>query len=55
MTSKGWKVDWNFEAERPGDQALVPQVEQLEAYILNLRFFIQDNEPTSLRNIAPSI
>ncbi len=52
MTSKGWKVDWNFEAEQPGDQALMPQTEQLEAYILNLRFFIQDNEPTSLRNIA---
>jgi hypothetical protein len=52
MTSKGWKVDWNFEAERPGDQALMPEVEHLEAYILNLRFFVQDNEPTSLRNIA---
>jgi hypothetical protein len=52
MTSKGWKVDWNFEADRPGDQALMPQVEHLEAYILNLRFFVQDNEPTSLRNIA---
>jgi len=52
MTSKGWKVDWNFEAERPGDQALMPEVEHVEAYILNLRFFVQDNEPTSLRNIA---
>jgi hypothetical protein len=30
----------------------MPQLEQLEAYILNLRFFVQDNEPTSLRNIA---
>ncbi len=52
MTSKGWKVDWNFEEDRPGEEALMPQVEHLEAYILNLRFFVQDNEPTSLRNIA---
>jgi hypothetical protein len=52
MTSQGWKLDWNFETERPGDQALVPEVEHLEAYILNLRFFVQDNEPTSLRNMA---
>jgi len=52
MTSKGWKLDWNFETERPGDQALMPEVEHLEAYVLNLRFFVQDNEPTSLRNMA---
>jgi len=52
MTSKGWKVSWNFETDQPGDDARMPDVEHLEAYILNLRFFIQDNEPTSLRNIG---
>ena len=30
----------------------MPDIEYLEAYVLNLRFFIQDNEPTSLRNLA---
>lgn len=52
MTSSGWKVSWDFQNDRPGDEAKMPDVESLEAYILNLRFFIQDNERTSLRNIA---
>lgn len=52
MTSIGWKVSWDFQGNRPGDEAQMPDLENLEAYILNLRFFIQDNEPTSLRNVA---
>lgn len=52
MTSKGWKVSWDFENDRPSDEARMPELESLEAYILNLRFLLQDNEPTSLRNIA---
>jgi DNA-directed RNA polymerase sigma subunit (sigma70/sigma32) len=52
MTAVGWKVSWDFENNRPGDEARMPELESLEAYILNLRFFIQDNEPTSLRNLA---
>jgi hypothetical protein len=52
MTSSGWKISWDFQENKPGDEARVPERESLEAYILNLRFFIQDNEPTSLRNIA---
>jgi hypothetical protein len=51
ISSEGWKASWNFEANRPGDDAQMPDVEHLEAYILNLRFFVQDNEPTSLRNM----
>jgi hypothetical protein len=51
ITSKGWKLAWNFEADRPGDDAQMPEVEHLAAYILNLRFFVQNNEPTSLRNL----
>jgi hypothetical protein len=51
ISSEGWKTSWDFEANRPCDDARMPEVEQLEAYILNLRFFIQDNEPTSLRNM----
>jgi len=30
----------------------MPEREHLEAYVLNLRFFIQNKEPTSLRNMA---
>jgi DNA-directed RNA polymerase sigma subunit (sigma70/sigma32) len=52
MTAVGWKVSWDFENNRPGDEARMPELESLEAYVLNLRFFIQDNEPTSLRNLA---
>src|SRR5208282_874155 len=52
MTAVGWKASWDFENNRPGDEARMPELESLEAYILNLRFFIQDNEPTSLRNLA---
>jgi len=44
-------MSWNFEADRPGGDARMPELEDLEAYVLNLRFFIQDNEPTSLRNM----
>jgi hypothetical protein len=51
ISSEGWKASWDFEANRPGDDARMPEIEQLEAYVLNLRFFIQDNEPTSLRNM----
>jgi hypothetical protein len=52
MTSGGWKVSWDFQVNRPGAEAKMPDLESLEAYILNLRFFIQDNERTSLRNMA---
>src|SRR6267378_1273441 len=52
MSSDGWKTSWDFEADRSGDDAKMPELEHLEAYILNLRFFVQDNELTSLRNIA---
>ena len=52
MTSTSWRVAWDFQTDQAGEDALMPDVEHLEAYVLNLRFFIQDNEPTSLRNIG---
>ena len=52
MTSEGWKLSWNFETDQPADEARMPDLESVEAYVLNLRFFIQDNEPSSLRNMA---
>src|SRR5216684_1712800 len=51
MSTDGWKASWDFEADRSGDDARMPELEHLEAYVLNLRFFVQDNEPTSLRNM----
>jgi hypothetical protein len=51
MGPPGWKVSWNFESDSPGSDARMPDTEHLEAYILNLRFFIQNNEPTSLGNM----
>ena len=52
MTSTGWKFSWDFQNEKPGDDAQMPQLESLESYILNLRLFIQNKEPISLRNMA---
>ena len=43
-------IEWN--AEREWDDVYVgPNDEKLEALVLTLRFFIQNNEPTSLRNM----
>jgi len=51
MTTEGWRVAWNFQAERPGDVARMPEIEHLEAYILNLRFFFQKSDSTDLRTM----
>ena len=48
----GWNVSWDFESDKPGDKARNPEIEHQEASILNLRFFIQGIELTSLRSIA---
>ena len=52
LSSKGWKMSWDFEANGPAEDAQMPEIEHLEAYVLNLRFFIQDREPTSLKNMS---
>ena len=52
-TARSGKIDL-----RPTEGRLDPQFpggpsrEQLESFVVRLRFFIQDNEPTSLRNIS---
>lgn len=33
MTAGGWKVSWDFENNRPGDEVSMPGLESLEAYI----------------------
>lgn len=43
----GWKFGWDMEKEQPSQQSRMPDLELIEAYILNLRFFRQDNEPIS--------
>lgn len=52
MKSPGWHVSYNFSEDRPGDNSRMPDIEHVEAYVLNLRFFLQNNEPTSLGNMA---
>ena len=37
--------------ERPSAKAKMPDLEFIESYVLNLRFFIQQNEPTSWPNM----
>ena len=32
-------------------QAMVPDGEAVDAFVLTMRFFVQDNEPTSIRNM----
>jgi hypothetical protein len=48
----GWRWEYDFAENRPGDNARLPELDHLESYVLNLRFFLQDNEPSSIRNIA---
>jgi hypothetical protein len=43
-----WAVEEPFRITRTG----VPEQESIEAFALNLRFFLQDNEPCSFRNLA---
>ena len=47
----GFNLSWHQggppRAERRG-----PDAESIDAFVLTLRFFVQDNEPTSLRNMA---
>ena len=38
--------------ERFIEEAVEPGQEAIEAFVLTLRFFIQDNEPISIRNLA---
>jgi hypothetical protein len=51
LASEGWKLSWDLVNDQLADDGRMPEIEHLEAYILNLRFFIQNNEPTSLQNM----
>lgn len=52
MTDQGWKFSFNFRTNELSPDAILPDLEFIESYVLNLRFFIQDNEPTSLHNLS---
>ena len=52
MIKPGWKISWDVQNNKPADDAKIPKLEFIEAYILNLRFFIQNNEPISLSKMS---
>lgn len=52
MTSPGWKFSFNFMSNSPGSDSVQPDLEMVESYVTNLRFFIQDNELISIRNLS---
>ncbi|MFZ3046861.1 MAG: hypothetical protein WA151_13185 [Desulfatirhabdiaceae bacterium] len=52
ITDRGCKFSFDFTTNNLGSDAVLPDLEFIESYVLNLRFFIQDNEPTSLRNMG---
>jgi hypothetical protein len=51
LSAEGWKMSWDLVNDRLATDGRMPEIEHLEAYILNLRFFIQNNELISLQNM----
>ena len=51
MTNPGWKFSFDFKTNSLSSDTILPNLEYIESYVLNLRFFIQNNEPCSLRNL----
>ena len=51
MNNPGWRFSFDFKTNTLGSNANFPDLEYIESYVLNLRFFIQDNEPISIRNL----
>lgn len=52
LTRPGWKFSFDFKTNAPNSDSVFPELESIESYVLNLRFFIQDNEPISIRNLS---
>lgn len=52
MNKPGWKFSFDFTTNAPKSDAILPDLENIESYVLNLRFFIQNNEPISLHNLS---
>jgi hypothetical protein len=51
MNNSGWKFSFNFTTNGLEPDATFPDLEYLESYVLNLRFFIQNNESISIHNL----
>ncbi len=51
VKEKGLKLSWEFVNNRPKDDHKAPGEQAIDGFVLNLRFFIQNNEPTSISNI----
>lgn len=52
MANPGWKLAFDFTTNTPSIDSVLPDLELVESYVLNLRFFIQDKDPISLRNLS---
>ena len=52
MNHPGWRFSFDFKTNAPNSNSNLPDLEYIESYILNLRFFIQDNEPISIHNLS---
>src|SRR5215216_2324996 len=46
----GWTL--TLEEDEGGVSRFGPEDESIRAFVLTFRFFVQDNEPTSIRNMA---
>ena len=51
MSNSGWKFAFDFKTNTLSQNAVFPDLKLIESYVLNLRFFIQDNESISIRNL----
>lgn len=51
MNNPNWKSKFYYTPNNDSE-SIRPDIEYLESYSLNLRFFIQDNEPISLNNFS---
>jgi hypothetical protein len=48
----GKKINYNFDFEKDEVNQEIPNKDEIKSFILTLRFFIQDNESCSLRNLS---
>lgn len=51
MNNPNWKSEFYYTPNNDY-KSIKPDIEYIESYVLNLRFFIQDNEPISLNNFS---
>lgn len=52
IKERGNKLSYNFEDGEAGDEDTTAPLEFIEAFTLNIRYFIQDSEPISIRNMS---